>query len=59
MANMPSGSSPRPVSLDDKTKSIMDREIAREQIAPAYRIAFIRHNSRLPGENTMVGSVSL
>ena len=31
MANMPSASSAQPVWLDDKTKSIMDRAIAREQ----------------------------
>ena len=45
MAPMTSASSPRPVWLDDKTKSIMDRAIAREQIAVASADDLYRHRS--------------
>lgn len=41
MANMPSASSPRPVWLDDKTKSIMDRAIAREQSLSRLLMTYI------------------
>ena len=41
MANMPSASSPRPVWLDDKTKSVMDRAIAREQSLSRLLMTYI------------------
>jgi hypothetical protein len=41
MANMPSASSPRPVWLDDKTKSIMDRAIARERSLSRLLMTYI------------------
>ena len=41
MANTPSGSSPRPVWLNDKTKSIMDRVIAREQSLSRLLMTYI------------------
>jgi len=41
MANTPSASSPRPVWLDDKTKSIMDRAIAREQSLSRLLMTYI------------------
>jgi uncharacterized protein involved in response to NO len=41
MANMPSASSPRPVWLDDRTKSIMDRAIAREQSLSRLLMTYI------------------
>lgn len=41
MANMPSASSPRPVWLDDKTNSIMDRAIAREQSLARLLMTYI------------------
>jgi uncharacterized protein involved in response to NO len=41
MANMTSASSPRPLWLDDKTKSIMDRAIAREQSLSRLLMTYI------------------
>ena len=41
MANMPSTSRTRPVWLDDKTKSIMDRAIAREQSLSRLLMTYI------------------
>ena len=41
MVNMPPGGSPRPVWLDDKTKSIMDRAIAREQSLSRLLMTYI------------------
>jgi hypothetical protein len=41
MANVPLTSSQRPVWLDDKTKSIMDREIAREQSLSRLLMTYI------------------
>jgi hypothetical protein len=41
MANMPSAGSARPVWLDDKTKSIMDRAIAREQSLSGLLMTYI------------------
>ena len=41
MTNMPSASSPRPVWLDDKTKSIMDRAITREQALSRLLMTYI------------------
>ncbi|MGH7744199.1 MAG: NnrS family protein [Candidatus Dormibacteria bacterium] len=41
MANMPSASGPRPVWLDDETKSIMDRAIAREQSLSRLLMTYI------------------
>ncbi|MFZ0815377.1 MAG: NnrS family protein [Candidatus Sulfotelmatobacter sp.] len=41
MANMPSVSGPRPVWLDDSTKSIMDRAIAREQSLSRLLMTYI------------------
>ena len=41
MVNMSSASSPRPVWLDDKTKSIMDRAIAREQSLSRLLMTYI------------------
>ena len=38
---MPTAGSPRPVWLDDKTKSIMDRAIAREQSLSRLLMAYI------------------
>lgn len=41
MANMSSANSPRPVWLDEKTKSIMDRAIAREQSLSRLLMTYI------------------
>lgn len=41
MANVPSASSPQPVWLDDKTKSIMDRAIVREQALSRLLMTYI------------------
>jgi uncharacterized protein involved in response to NO len=41
MANVPPASSQRPVWLDDKTKSIMDRAIAREQSLSRLLMTYI------------------
>ena len=41
MAKIPSASSPRPVWLDDNTKSIMDRAVAREQSLSRLLMTYI------------------
>ncbi|MGH9824275.1 MAG: NnrS family protein [Blastocatellia bacterium] len=41
MANIPPASNPRPVWLDDNTKSIMDRAIAREQSLSRLLMTYI------------------
>src|ERR1051326_1830543 len=41
MANRPPTSSQRPVWLDDKTKSVMDRSIAREQSLSRLLMTYI------------------
>ena len=41
MVNVPSSTTQRPVWLDDKTKSIMDREIAREQSLSRLLMTYI------------------